>query len=58
MISDDKLVVLAERTGLTVDQVKSGIKLVQSGNTEILDRVIAGEVSVAEALAAIRRLRK
>lgn len=52
---DPALVVLAERIGLSVDQVKTGIELARSGRVDVLSRVIAGELTAAEAITAIRR---
>jgi hypothetical protein len=46
---------LAVRMGLSVDQVEIGIELARSGRTDVLDAVIAGRITVSEALAAVRR---
>jgi hypothetical protein len=46
---------LVERTGLSFDQVKAGVELMTSGATDVLDAVVAGRMTVLEALAAVRR---
>jgi hypothetical protein len=49
------LVILAEKTGLTPDQVKAGIALARTGRVDLLDAVITGRMTVQAALAAARR---
>jgi hypothetical protein len=46
---------LADRMGLSVNQVESGIEIAKSGRTDVLAAVIAGRITVLEALAAVRR---
>jgi hypothetical protein len=48
-------VVLATKTGLTIDQVEAGLALMRTGRTNLLDEVITGRMAVEEALAAARR---
>ena len=52
---DTTVITLAERTGLTVEQVEIGIEIAKSGCTDVLNAVIAGRISVLEALAEVRR---
>jgi hypothetical protein len=49
------VITLAERTGLSLDQVEIGIELARSGHADVLDAVITGRMTVSEALAAVRR---
>jgi hypothetical protein len=46
---------LAERTGLTLNQVEIGVELARSGRADVLDMVISGRMPVSEALTSVRR---
>jgi hypothetical protein len=51
------VITLAERTGLTPNQVEIGIEIAKSGRTDVLAAVIEGRITVSEALAAVRHKR-
>jgi hypothetical protein len=46
---------LIERTGLTFDQVKTGLALMRTGRSDLIAKVIAGEMTAAAALSAAKR---
>jgi hypothetical protein len=48
-------VAMAEKTGLTLDQVELGLALMKTGRGDLITEVIAGRMSAAAALTAARR---
>jgi hypothetical protein len=53
--STDSTTTLAETTGLTLDQVKTGLALMRTGRSDLIAKVIAGEMPAVVALATARR---
>jgi hypothetical protein len=53
--STDSTATLAETTGLTLDQVKTGLALMRTGRSDLIAKVIAGEMPAVVALATARR---
>jgi hypothetical protein len=50
-------IVLAERTGLTLDQIALGTALMRSGRVDLINKVIAGEMTAGAALTTAKRER-
>jgi hypothetical protein len=46
---------LAEKTGLSLDQIELGLELMKTGRSDLIAEVIAGRMSAAAALIAAKR---
>jgi hypothetical protein len=45
---------LAERTGLTISQVETGLALMRTGNTALINKAISGRMTAEQALTAAK----
>jgi hypothetical protein len=46
---------LAEKTGLTISQVETGLALMRTGNTDLINKTISGRMTAEQALATARK---
>jgi hypothetical protein len=46
---------LAERTGLTISQVETGLALMRTGNTSLINKTISGRLTAEQGLATARK---
>ncbi len=51
----DPINALAEKTGFSFEQVQIGLALMRTGRSDLLAKVIAGEMTAAAALSAASR---
>jgi hypothetical protein len=45
---------LAERTGLTINQVETGLALMRTGRVDLINKTISGRMTIDQALTAAK----